>query len=113
MCGEHVGETLVGAVSLCRHHHPRCVLVEPVDNAGPHDSANAGQARAAMCDQCVDQRAGWAARGRMDDHSGCLVDDDKMFILKQDIQRDGFALRCWIAWFGDRQLIDGAGSYAC
>ena len=58
----------------------------------PCGLANAGQAGATMGDQRVDSVLdGWPSR--MDDHSGWLVDDDVM-LIEQDIQVDGFALRC-------------------
>ena len=59
----------------------RRILVEPVHDAGPLDPADARQARPAMADQRVDQRAGRMARRRMDDEPGRLVDHDQMLVL--------------------------------
>ena len=58
---------------------------------GPPDPADARQARAAMADQRIDQRAGGMARRRMDDEPRGLVDDDEVLVLVDDGQRDVLA----------------------
>ncbi len=46
-----------------------------------------------MAEQGIDERAAWMPVRGMDHHAGGLVDDDEMFILKRDIERDGFCAR--------------------
>ena len=65
-------------VVLGDHHQAGGVLVEPMHDAGPPHAADAGQARAAMGDQRVDQRAGLVACRGMHDKARRLVDDDQM-----------------------------------
>ncbi len=60
----------MGMVVLGNHHDAAGVLVQPVDDAGALDAANARQAVAAMMDQRVDQRAGPVAGARMHDEAG-------------------------------------------
>ena len=52
------------------------VLVEAVHDARPRHAADAREARAAMGDQRVDERAGRIAGAGMHDEPGRLVDDD-------------------------------------
>ncbi|MHC2247105.1 hypothetical protein ACVJH7_006412 [Bradyrhizobium elkanii] len=93
MVGELRGQRLVGVVVLGDHHQSRGVLVEAVHDARPLDPADAGQARAAMRDQRVDQRAAGVAGGGMHDEAPRLVDGDDVVVLEHDIERDVFALR--------------------
>ena len=86
--GELRGQRLVGAVVLRRHQEPGRILVEPVHDARALDAADPGQARAAMGDQRIHQRAGLMARGRMHHEAPWLVDDDDVVILIDDIERD-------------------------
>ena len=78
----------MGGVGLGDDEQAGRVLVEPVDDAGPLDPADPRQARAAMADQRVDQRAVGVARRRMDDEARRLVDDDEMVVLVDDVERD-------------------------
>ena len=86
--GELRGQRLVRAVVLGHHHQPGGVLVEPVHDARAPDAADPGQARAAMGDQRVDQRAGLVAGGGMHHEPPGLVDDDDVVVLVDDIERD-------------------------
>ena len=86
--GELGGERAMGAVGLGDDHQAGRVLVEAVDDAGPAHAADAGQARAAMGDQRVDQGAGAVARRGMDDEAARLVDDDDVVVLVDDDERD-------------------------
>ena len=104
MIGELGGEPLVGPVGLGDHHQARCVLVQPVDDARTGHAADAGEARPAMGDERIDQRAAGVAGGGMDDQPGGLVDDDEVVVLVNDGQRDIFGGR-----FGGhrRRQVDG------
>jgi len=86
-------QRLVRLIGFRHHHQPAGILVETVHNAGPPHAANARQAVAAMGDQRVDKRAIPVARSRMYDQAGRLVNDNQMFILKNDIKRYIFGLR--------------------
>jgi eukaryotic-like serine/threonine-protein kinase len=86
--GELGDERLVGEVGFRNNEAAGGVLVEAVDDAGPLDAADAGELAVAVMEQGVDQRAIGISRCRVDDHAGGLVEDDEIFILKQNIQRD-------------------------
>ena len=87
MIGEKVGKAPMRGVGLGDDQKAGRVLVEPVDDARPPDPADAGEARAAMADQRIDQGAIGMARRRMDDEPGRLVDHDQMLVLVDDIKR--------------------------
>ena len=91
--GELLGEARHRALVLGRDQQAARVLVEAMDDARPRLAADAGQRRAAMGDQRVDQRAVGIARRRMDDEPGRLVDDDEVLVLVDDVERDILALR--------------------
>jgi hypothetical protein len=67
--GELVGEMAMGDIVLGGHHDAAGILVEPVNDAGALDAADAGKACAAMVDQRVDQRTGPVAGARMNDEA--------------------------------------------
>ena len=67
---------------------------------GPPDAADAGEARAAMRQQRVDQRAVRIAGRRVHDHPGRLVDHDQVRILEADIERDRLRDRHGVVGFG-------------
>ncbi len=102
--GEQQGETQVGRVGLGDDEQAGRVLVEPVDDAGPPHAADPRQARPAMADERVDQRALGVARRRMDDEARRLVDDDEMFVLVDDVERKIFADQLGMLW---RRRLEG------
>lgn len=55
MGGEKSGQALMRGIGLGDDEQARGVLVEPVDDAGAANSANARKALAAMSDESVDQ----------------------------------------------------------
>ena len=59
-----------------------------MDDTGPGDAADAGQAPGAMVEQSVDQRPFAVAGGGVDDQPGRLVDDEQMVVLEDDGQRN-------------------------
>ena len=107
--GEHVGEGGVGRFALGGDHDAGRILVEAVDDAGAGDAADAGESRAAMKEQGVDQRTTLGAARGVDDEAGRLVDDDEVFVLEDDVERNVFRFRQRAD--GDRQVdgVDGAG----
>ena len=75
------------------HHQAGRVLVEAVDDARTPHAADAGERRAAMMDERVDQRARPVAGAGMHHETRRLVDDDQMFVLEHDGERNILALR--------------------
>ena len=99
MGGEEGRETLVGGVGLGDHDDAGGVLVDPVDDARAGDAADAGEARARVVQQGVDEGAAFAPRRRVDRHAGRLVDHDQVLVLEEHAERDGLGL--WLG--GDRR----------
>ncbi len=93
MIGELRRQRSMSPVGLGHHQEAGRFLVEPVHDAGPPHPADARQARAAMGDQRIDQRAGLVSGGGMHDQAFGLVDDDDVVILVDDIERDILARR--------------------
>src|ERR1700733_4818553 len=98
MVSEEVGQALMRGVGLGDDQKSRRVLVQPVHDPGPLDPADSRQARSAMADQRVDQRARRMARGWMDNEPGRLVDHDQMCVLvdhgKLDVLADEGRFLC-------------------
>src|SRR5271169_1167184 len=117
MVGEQRGEPLMRGVGLGDDDQPGSVLVEAMDDAWPPDAADSREARAAMADQCVDQRAGGMSRRGMDDEPRGLVDYDEMLVLVDDSQRHILAeqrriLRRWRGNLDSRAGEDLGGGIA-
>src|SRR5580692_622762 len=91
MVGKELGQTPMRRVRLGDDEKSRRVLVEPVHDPGPLDPADTRQARSAMSDEGVHQRAGRMAWRRMDDEPSWLVDDDQMLVLVDDGKLDVLA----------------------
>ena len=71
----------------------RRVFIQPMNNAGPDWAANGGKMLgSAVCQQCVDQRAGLCTGRGMHDEIFLLVDNKNVIILIDDVQRDGLGL---------------------
>ena len=83
---------------------PAGILVEPVDDAGPHDAADARQRGAAVGDEGIDQRAGGVAGRRMHGEALGLVDDDEVRVFVDDGERD--RLRLGLGGRGRRHAHD-------
>ena len=90
--GELRRERLMGEVVLGDDHQSGGIFVQPVHDAGAPDAADAGQARAAMGDQRIDQRAGLVPGRGVHHQSPGLVDDNDVVVLVDDIERDILAL---------------------
>src|SRR5216683_6213014 len=84
---------MVRDLGLGDDHQPARILVEAMHDPRPSDPADAGQTRAAMAEQGVDESTVRVSRGGMDDHAGRLVDDDQMCILEAHIERDRLRFR--------------------
>lgn len=83
----------MGAVGFGDHHDTARILVETVNDAGPHDTPDSGQRGSAMVDQRVDKGTGGIARGGVDHQARRLVDHDKVVILEKNVESDVFAPR--------------------
>ncbi len=103
MIGELGGKAVVGLFGLGGDHDPGGVLIEPVDDSGAFDPADAAKALAAMMDEGIDQRAVLIAGGGVHDHASGLVDDDQMLVLIEDVQRNGLGLGFGLDRFGGRE----------
>ena len=90
-------QPFMGQRRFCCHQQTRSILIDPVDDAGPCNSADTGQFApsigGAMVKKSVDQGAVWIARCRVDDHARRLVHNDQVFIFEYDIQRNVLRLR--------------------
>ena len=86
--GKLLGETFVRDVGLGDDQQTRRILVDPMDDSRPRHAADPRQAATAVVQQGVDQRAVGISGGRMDDQSRRLVDDQQMFVLEHDPQRN-------------------------
>jgi hypothetical protein len=86
--GELRGEAGMRPVRLGGHHQPRRILVDPMDDARPLHPANAREGTPAMMKQRVDESAIQIAAGRMNHQAGRLVDDNQMFVLEGDDERN-------------------------
>src|SRR5580704_14703946 len=89
--GKEFGQAPMRRVGLGDDQKSRRVLVQPVHNPRPLDPADTRQARSAMSDQSVDQRAGRMAWRWMDNEPGRLVDHDQMLVLVDDGKLDVLA----------------------
>ena len=63
-------------------------------DAGSQLAANPAQVRH-LVEQRVDERSLRVTRGRVDDHSGRLVDDADVRVLIDDVEVERFRLRRW------------------
>ena len=99
--GEELGEALMRGVVLGDDDKSGRILIDAMHDARPRDAANAGEAVAAMREQRIDERAVHRAGRGMHGHAAGFVDDDEVFVLEHDIERQVFWLRR--GWLGRRQ----------
>lgn len=81
-------KTLMRAVGLRGHEQAGSLLVDPVHDARTLFATDPGQAVAAMVHESIHKRSRRTARGRMNDHSGRLVNHDQIAVLINDLERD-------------------------
>ena len=81
-------QRVMGGLGLGYDHEAARVLIKPMDDTGPANFADPGQALTTMVDQRVYEGAVRVSRRRMDNQPRWLIDDDQMCILKADIQRE-------------------------
>src|SRR6516225_4925446 len=83
----------MGKVRLSDHQEAGRILVEPMDNSRPAYPADAREAVAKVGDQGVDERASPIAWGGMHDEPRRLIDNEQLFILVNDRERDVLRFR--------------------
>src|SRR5262249_36760737 len=93
MVGELSGENAMGLVGLGHNEETARVLVEAMHNAWPRHAADARQARSAMGDKRVHERAVGIAGAGMHDETRGLVDDDDRLVLVDDVERNFLRFR--------------------
>ncbi len=81
---ELAGKADMRPVVLGSDHHAADLAVQPVHDTRSQHAADAGQARPAMGEQCIDQGIVGMARRWMDDHAGRLDQHHQMLVLEQD-----------------------------
>src|SRR6185312_3879852 len=95
----------MGFVGFGRYQKAGGVLIETMHDARPFDPTDARQARAAVGDQCIDQRAGSMAGSRMNHQAAGLVDDDDRIVFIDDVEWNLLPRRRgWLGWrqgYGD------------
>src|SRR5919106_2159369 len=77
-------ELLIGHIALRDDHRPGSIFVQPVNDPGATLATDALKIRTVV-QKRVDQRAAAPARGGMHHHSGCLIDNDTVLILVQNV----------------------------
>ena len=93
-------QLFVRLVVLGHHHQAGCTAVEAVHDPRSPFSPDAAQIIDVMKER-VDQRSARVSGRGMDHHPGRFVDDDDVFVLVEDGQRQCFRLRHRIDRLGD------------
>jgi len=100
--GELRGKRDVGFVVFGDDETTAGVLVEPVDDAGPGDAADAAERTLAVMEQGVDERVFLMSGTGMYDESGGFVQHKQRLVLKKNGERDflrlGFGGYCSGQW---------------
>jgi len=86
--GKLGGEGLVGDVGFGDDETARGVFVEAVDDAGPLDTADAGELALAVMEEGVDECAVGVSRGWVDDHAVRLMEDKEVLVFENNVERD-------------------------
>ena len=98
--GELLEERLQGEVRFCCDEAAGGVLVEAVHNPGPLFPANSRQGSAAMMEERVYESAIGIAGGGMHDQTRRLVDDEKVVVLVENLERDLLRDHGGLSWSG-------------
>ena len=91
MIGKLRRKASMRGIAFRRDHDPACVLIEPVDDAGPRNAAYAGKAVPAMSDKRVDERALQVPRSWVNHKTGWFIYHDKAIIFINNVESDRFA----------------------
>ena len=82
------------------HQRSRRVHIDPVYDSRPHGAVNAGQFKAAVVHQSIDQRLAIVPGRWMHDHLLRLIDNDDILVFIEDVQRNVLRLdiRLFCLW---------------
>lgn len=80
-------QSVMGLVVLGGNHHPGGIFIEAVHNSRPQLSPHPRKV-GTMVKQGIDKRPPLMARGRMHNHPGSLIYNNKMGVLIKDGNRD-------------------------
>lgn len=86
MIRELFGQSLVGAIAFGDDQQAAGIFVYPVNDARPLDATDTGEPVAAVCQQGIDERIFRIACARMNGQTGRFVDNNKVVVLKNDVE---------------------------
>lgn len=101
---ELFGQPVMGGVGLGNHKQTRCVLVDPVNDAGTFFAADAGERVDEMVEKRIHERARRRTGCWVDDHTGRFVYDDQVVVFVYDDKRDVLGHSVAVLSLGDRYL---------
>lgn len=100
---ELLGQALVRDIGLGNNEQSGRVLVDPMHDPGTSDTADARELACAMVQQCIDQCSIKVACRGVDNQAGGLLDNQEMFVLENDVERN-------VLWLIVRGLDLGHGN---
>ena len=96
-----LGDRPVSRIRLADDEGPGRILVDPVNDTGPHDPVDPRQIAPAVGQDRVYEGSGHIPGCGVNDHSLGLVDDEDVRILIDDIKRDVLRLHGELLRSGD------------
>ena len=92
-------QTLMRRVGLRHHQAAARAFVEPVNDTGARNAADAGELATAVMQKRVDKRVFEIAGSGMHDDAGGFVEHDQVGVLVQNVERNFFRQRFqWTRW---------------
>ena len=82
-------EILISRVCLRYDHDAGSIFIQPVNDARPTYTSDTSKVRAPM-NQCVNESSRPMTCSRVDRDPRCLIDDNAVQVLVQDVQRQRF-----------------------
>src|SRR5215472_12921033 len=86
-------QCVMGRCRLGDDHESAGAFVETMDDTRPTNPTNSGETHAAVADQGIDECPVRIPGRRVDNHACRLVDNNQMYILETDIERDRLSNR--------------------
>lgn len=93
MAGKKIRQTLMCGVRLGDRQNTGRILVDPMHDTGPLHTPDPRQCPLTVVQKRIHQRSGPAAGRRVNSHVGRLIHQEKMLVLKQDIEYNRFRFR--------------------